>query len=220
MSEVEKVRRYFIRSAEIFNSLYSEGKMSTLLRFINHMFRHDIYERFILSMNHVSKYKLSSVLDVGCGSGQYIYAFAQFGVKRIVGIDFSPKMIDLTLKNTNVIRKENKKIEVVCCDFMEFQIKETFDVVLAMGFFDYIKDPVPILKKMKTLSNHSVIASFPSISIYRTPIRKIRYYFKRCPVYFYTHNKIASFCSKAGFSNNEIIKIKGSGMDYFVAFFV
>lgn len=98
MSEVEKVRRYFIRSAEIFNSLYSEGKMSTLLRFINHMFRHDIYERFILSMNHVSKYKLSSVLDVGCGSGQYIYAFAQFGVKRIVGIDFSPKMIDLTLK--------------------------------------------------------------------------------------------------------------------------
>lgn len=218
MSEAEKVRQYFVRSAATFDALYSEAKTSPLMSFINRKFRRDIYDRFILSMNHVRKYKLETALDVGCGSGQYAYTLAQLGVKRIVGVDFSQTMIDLAVKNTSKIQRANEIFEFNCCDFMEFQTEETFDVVLAMGFFDYINDPIPVLKKMKMLANHSLIASFPSISIYRTPIRKIRYYFKRCPVYFYNRDKIISFCSKAGFAKNEIVKIKGSGMDYFVTF--
>lgn len=219
MSEAEKVRQYFGRSAATFDSLYSEDKMSPLMSFINRKFRRDIYDRFILSMNHVRKYKLETAFDVGCGSGRYAYALAQLGVRRIVGLDFSQTMIDLAVKNTSKIQGANEIFEFICCDFMEFQTEETFDVVLAMGLFDYINDPILVLKKMKMLANHSLIASFPSISIYRTPIRKIRYYFKRCPVYFYNRDKIISFCSKAGFAKYEIVKIKGSGMDYFVTFF-
>ena len=219
MSKTEKVRQYFVRSAATFDSLYSENKMGPLTTFINRKFRRCIYDRFILSIKHARKYKLETVLDVGCGSGRYAYALAQLGARRIVGIDFSQTMIDLAVKNTSKIQGANEIFEFICRDFTEFQTEETFDVVLAMGFFDYINDPIPILKKMKKLTNHSIIASFPSISIYRTPIRKIRYYFKRCPVYFYNRDKIISFCSKAGFAKNEIVKIKGAGMDYFVTFF-
>ena len=219
MSERAKVRQHFISSAEAFDSLYCESKMNPLWRLINRRFRHDIYDRFILSMDHVRKYKLETALDVGCGSGRYALGLAELGVRRIVGIDFSPRMLELAFKNTAHIQGANGTFEFVCCDFMEFQTKETFDVVIAMGLFDYIKDPIPFLEKMKTLCNHSVIASFPSTSIYRTPIRKIRYYFKRCPVYSYDRAKISSFCSEVGFARNELVKIKGSGMDYFVAFF-
>jgi len=219
MSEAEKVKQYFTHSAATFDSLYSESETNSLKRFINRNFRRDIYERFILTMNHVRKHKLKSALDVGCGSGRYACALAQLGVERIVGIDFSPKMVELAVENTSQIPNASEIFEFICSDFTEFQTKEIFDVVLAMGFFDYIKNPIPVLEKMKTLSNHSVIASFPSISIYRTPIRKIRYYFKRCPVYFYDRIKIQSFSLEVGFATNEIVKIKGSGMDYFVAFF-
>lgn len=219
MFEREKVKQYFIRSAEAFDSLYCEGKMNPLMRYINRKFRHDNYDRFVLSMDHVRDHKLQTVLDVGCGSGRYALGLAELGVRRVVGVDFSPKMIDLALENTKHIQTANMGLEFVCCDFMEFEAREPFDVVIAMGFFDYIKEPVPVLEKMKRLSNHSVIASFPSLSIYRTPIRKIRYYFKRCPVYFYDRAKINSFSSQAGFAKNEIGKIGGSGMDYFVAFF-
>jgi len=103
--------------------------------------------------------------------------------------------------------------------FETFQTKESFDVVLAMGFFDYIQDQIPVLQRMGELANHSVIASFPSISWYRTPIRKIRYFAKRCPVYFYKRKDIDSFAKAAGFARNETLKIDGAGQDYFVAFF-
>lgn len=229
--DIKKVEQYFTRTAATFDSLYSENELNPLMRFVNRKFRHDIYERFILSLEHVRQYELRTVLDVGCGSGRYACPLGQLGVKRVVGVDLSPKMIELAIenvKNANLIqiiqkpdanKTEDKTFEFICCDFMEFQTSETFDVVLAMGFFDYIKDPLPVLQKMKALAKHSVIASFPSISLYRTPIRKIRYYFKRCPLYFYDHDRLTLLASRLGFSKNEILKIKGAGMDYFVTFF-
>ena len=219
MSERDKVRQHFISSAEAFDSLYTESRMSPLMRFLNRRFRHDIYDRFMLSMDHVRRYKLETALDVGCGSGRYEPGLAELGVRRIVGIDFSPRMLDLARQNTGHIQGAKEIFEFVCSDFMEFQTQETFEVVIAMGVFDYVKDPIPFLEKMKTLCKHSVIASFPSFSIYRTPIRKFRYYFKRCPVYAYDGTKIHSFSSEVGFAKDEQVKINGAGMDYFVAFF-
>jgi ubiquinone/menaquinone biosynthesis C-methylase UbiE len=220
MSDIEKVKDYFIRSAVTFDSLYSEDKLSPLMSFINRRFRRDIYDRFVLAMDHVRQYKLQTALDVGCGSGRYALALSQAGMKRVVGADVSPKMIELAREMTSRAERADEIFSFVCGDFMELSTEEKFDIVLAMGFFDYIKDPVPVLKKMKTLANHSVIATFPSISIYRTPLRKIRYHFKRCPVYFYTSDDIRSLATEAGFRKHEIIKIPGSGMDYFTKFFV
>lgn len=220
MSEIENVKDYFVRSAEAFDSLYSEEKTNPFMRYINKQFRRDIYERFILTLDHIKKYKLNSVLDVGCGSGRYAHAIAQAGVKRIVGIDLSSTMIELAVRHTSSITDAKEIFDFNCGDFMKFHTDEKFDVVIAMGFFDYVNDPVTVLKKMKTLANHSVTVSFPSISVYRTPIRKIRYHFKQCPVYFYKHDHIDELSKEAGFARNETIKIKGAGQDYFTTFFV
>ena len=94
---------------------------------------------------------------------------------------------------------------------MNFQVSESFDVVIAMGFFDYVQSPVPVLQRMAGFARHSVIASFPSISWYRTPIRKVRYFFKRCPVYFYRSSEIDFLGKAAGFARTEIVKIEGAG---------
>src|SRR5207245_3284014 len=153
-------------------------------------------------------------LDVGCGSGRYAHAFAQLALSRIVGLDVSQKMIKLAIESTGEAQGDGGTLEFVCCDFGAFRTDETFDVVLAMGFFDYVKDPIPVLKRMKELATHSVIASFPSISIYRTPIRKVRYYFKKCPVYFYRRHQILSCAREVGFSRCDVKKIRGAGMDY------
>lgn len=220
MSDTEKVKDYFVRSAVTFDSLYSEEKMGPLMRIINRQFRRDIHDRFILSMDHIRQYGLETALDVGCGSGRYALAMSQMGMKRIVGVDVSPKMLDMARDITGRVEKADDIFEFYCSDFMEISTEEKFDLVLAMGFFDYIKDPISVLKKMMTIAGHSVIATFPSISIYRTPIRKIRYHFKRCPVYFYTRDDIRSLATEAGFRSYEITKIPGSGMDYFTRFIV
>lgn len=219
MPREEKVLKYFTRSAAAFDSLYSEEKVSPFMRFLNRRFRGDICERYFLSLEHVRRYGLKSVLDVGCGSGRYALGLSDLGVERIVGVDFSHQMIELASENTRSLRNSGKKLELVCCDFNQFQAEAIFDVIIAMGVFDYMDNPLSALNKMKSFANHSVIASFPSISFYRTPIRKIRYFLKRCPVYFYSNDKIQSLAAEVGFSRFEIEKIEGAGMDYFVRFF-
>jgi len=219
MSDIKNISQYFDQAAESFDFLYQEDKMNPFYSFINRKFRKDIYERFKLSIEHIVRYKIKSVLDVGCGSCRYTSSLVQSGVKRIVNIDVSPEMINLARKLTEHIQTGDN-LEFVCADFLDFQTEEKFNTIIAMGFFDYVNNPLPVLKKIRELTNHSVIASFPSRSFYRTPIRKVRYYFKKCPVYFYKPEQIASFSKQAGFSRVEITKIKGAGMDYFVTFFV
>jgi hypothetical protein len=105
-------------------------------------------------------------------------------------------------------------------DFTTFETEERFKGVIGMGVFDYFSEPFPVLMRMRELACHSVVASFPSMNLYRTPIRKLRYRIKRCPVYFYDRRLIDKLVRSAGFSRYEITKIRGAGMDYFVAMYV
>jgi SAM-dependent methyltransferase len=218
MPEVARVEEYFTRTAAVFDSLYDAEKASRSTKWLNRTFRRDIYERFRLSLDHMRKYRLEAVLDVGCGSGRYEIGLAETGVRRIVGIDVSPGMIQLARDLAGNRKRTLTSLEFVQHDFATFQTSEIFDAVLAMGFFDYVQDPAPLLQRMRHFARHSVIASFPSISWYRTPIRKVRYFAKRCPVYFYKRLDIDLLAKSAGFARHETTKIEGAGQDYFVAF--
>ena len=218
MSDIANVKQHFTRAAVSFDSLYDE-EANSCVRFINHRFRRDIYERFVLSINHVRKFNLTSILDVGCGSGRYVAALVRLGVKRIVGIDVSGTMIALAKRRVAEVHNSDSTLEFVCRDFMGFESAETFQLALAMGVFDYVKDPLPLLIRLGSFATHSVIASFPSISWYRTPIRKMRYFIKRCPVYFYNRSQIEALASAAGYQRTHITKIEGAGQDYFVTFY-
>ncbi len=220
MLETDNVRDYFTRAAATFDSLYAEREMGSLERAINRRFRRDIYERFLLTMEHVRKYQLKSALDIGCGSGRYLVGLLDAGLDRVVGIDLSPGMIELARAHIRDVDGATGSRELVTGDFLEYQTDERFGVAIAQGVFDYVSDPLTFLKKMKVATTHSVIASFPSISVYRTPIRKLRYRIKRCPVYFYDRSRIEGLASGAGFARHEIVKIKGAGQDYVVTFFV
>ncbi len=219
MSDAARVEQYFTRSAVLFDSLYDAENAASAVKWLNRTFRRDIYERFRLTLDHVQGHRLQSVLDVGCGSGRYEVGLAGIGVRKIVALDVSPGMIQLARENTGNRSEMQASLEFVQQDFAAFQASGTFDAVLAMGFFDYVQDPLPVLQRMRGFARHSVIASFPSVSWYRTPIRKVRYFAKHCPVYFYRRSHIDRLALSAGFARHEITKIAGAGQDYFVAFF-
>lgn len=218
MRDSERVREHFTRSAVAFDSLYATGAMNPVRRRMNAVLRRDIYERFLRTMGHVRRHGLQTVLDVGCGSGPYEIGLAEAGARRVVGVDFSQAMIDLARARTAAYPQADERFDFVCADFMEYEPEESFDVIVAMGFFDYIQDPGPVLQKMARLADHSVVASFPSISVWRTPIRKARYLVRGLPVYFYDRARIDGYASRSGFRAHQTDKIRGSGMDYFVTF--
>ncbi|MBM3214673.1 class I SAM-dependent methyltransferase [Candidatus Poribacteria bacterium] len=212
-----RVHDYFSRSAELFDSLYADGKSNPIMRLINRVFRRDMYIRYLWTLEHIHRTGAESALDVGCGSGRYLRAMADANVRRLVGVDCSARMLELAEAHT-ATAPDSVRIDLICCDFSQFETSERFDVIVAMGLFDYVADPVPVLIKMRSLARHSVIASFPSISLYRTPIRQARYWLKDCPVYFYRRNRIAALGASAGYSTCEVRKIRGSGQDYVATF--
>ncbi len=209
---VSDVRSYFERAAFSFDKLYNEDGQTPFWRWVNRQFRSDIVARFVHTCEHVRNARAGSVLDVGCGSGRYLAAFATLGVERLVGIDLSQPMLDLASQQIKAV--DHPQTDLICANFDDYATDEKFDVVVAMGFFDYQADPVEVLAKMRSMARHSVIASFPSRHWFRTPLRQVRYKLKRCPVYFYGHDTIAELAERAGYSYIESTKLPGAGMDY------
>ena len=207
---------YFDRAARSFDDLYSPRGQSALMRWVNSRFRRDIAERFVRTMQHAIAVSPTSVLDVGCGSGRYISALAEAGVQRLVGIDLSHEMLELARRQT--CHLTGARSELIQSDFSEWSPGEEFDLIVAMGFFDYADDAAAVLRKMRGACRGSVIASFPSFHWLRTPLRRIRYRMKKCPLYFYQAEQIEQLGHEAGFARTELTKIRGAGMDYVAVF--
>lgn len=78
--------------------------------------------------------KGSSLLDVGCGTGQLAIEASKLGYKAI-GIDFADEMISIA-KNNNLEKKALALFET--CSVFNYTPDQKFDVVSAMGFIEYI----------------------------------------------------------------------------------
>lgn len=207
----DMVRRYFDQAADDFDAIY--GGKGWLGQWIDRHFRWDMYERYRLTFETCGDVAGKTILDIGCGGGRYSIEFAKRGAAHVVGLDFASNMLALAREHAEAFGVRDQ-CEFVLGDFTEAQFDERFDITIAIGVFDYVAEPRPFLEKMASLANEWVIASFPSKSPIRTPIRKVRYWFKRCPVYFYDQIQIHHLLD--GLGKYRIIKIPGQGMDYYV----
>ena len=202
------VKTYFERTADNFDALY-ENRRNLSYRF-NQLFRKGLFQRIEKTTNAFAGMQDFTVLDVGCGSGRNSALFAEKGARRVVGIDFSAPMLDLAREYTRA-KSVADRCEFIQADFLEHPFYETFDVVVALGVFDYVADPVRVLKRMSELAHKKVVASFPGVSPVRAPLRKMRYALRGCPVYFYTGTKLRQICHDAGLENFRIEKLASSG---------
>lgn len=197
-----RVERYFQQRADKFDALYSdENKLSYLL---NRIFRRPIFLRARLAVEAMTGLPAGfSVLDVGCGSGRNSVLFAQSGAGKVVGIDFSDRMLELARAFASS-HQGGERCEFVRGDFLQHDEAERFDAVVALGVFDYVGDPAAFLRKMSQAARHVVVASFPGLSLVRMPLRKIRYSLRNCPVYFYRRKELDSIARDAGFTDYQL----------------
>lgn len=195
MSSLETVRDRFDRDAERFDAIY-EGRKPLHQRIFDR-FRRVVVERFRLVCALAPVPGEWTVLDVGCGPGRYGLALHALGARRIVGLDVAGRMLDLA-------RREFARAgiagagEFIHSDFLAFESDERFDVVLAMGYFDYLEDPLPHLRKMVTACRGRVFASIPKRWEWRTPLRKAKFVLQRGFVRFYSRADILAVIAAAG----------------------
>jgi SAM-dependent methyltransferase len=197
-SAPERVRSRFRAKAQAFDDLYEDER--PLVRLL----RPGLLRRRQLAVDTVRSYASPRVLDLGCGSGRIAEFVLDAGAGHYVGVDFSEPM--LALAGARLDRFE-ERVQLVEGDFHETPLEGPFDVVLALGLFDYLPQPDRTVARAAGLCapDGCVVASFPAWSWVKGPIRKVRYeWIGNCPIFDYSPDQVEAMFAAAGLPHVEV----------------
>ena len=201
----QRVRNRFRVKAQAFDDLYEDE------RFLVRLLRPGLFRRRELAVETVRSYPEPGVLDVGCGSGRIGELVLEAGTSRYLGVDFSEPMIELSRRR---LERFGSQAELVCGNFLEVPIESRFDVVLALGLFDYLPDADRFARRMFEVCAEGgcMVGSFPSWSLVKGPVRKLRYeWIGDCPIFNYSRTGLEALLGGAGFDDVAILSPGRSG---------
>jgi SAM-dependent methyltransferase len=158
------------------------------------------------------KGKISSVLEIGCGTGETGQILRQeYGVQYIVGVDVETTSIELARE-----RLDN----AICADIEKAELpfaKESFELILLADIIEHLVNPWNVLKMLREYlsSNGLVLISIPNIQHWRNIVNLIlgRWEYSGSGMMdvthlrFFTRKSIKNLLHCAGF---EIVIIEGN----------
>jgi SAM-dependent methyltransferase len=97
----------------------------------------------------------------------------------------------------------------VCADFMDLKLEERFEIVVAVGLFDYVGRPDAFLRKIAKVTAGVFLASFPSNRGLWKLQRAIRYNrIRGCEIHDYRAEQLLSLYHQAQFPSVHILPMK------------
>jgi SAM-dependent methyltransferase len=195
----ERVRTRFEERAHQFDDLYEDE------RFLVRTLRPGLFRRRQLAVDTVKAYPSPRVLDVGCGSGRIgEFVLEQGRAAHYIGVDFSEPMIDMSRAR---LARFADRTELIVDDFLTAPLTGPFEVILAVGLFDYLPEPHVFTRKMFDLAapGGCVVGSFPTWSLIKGPVRKVRYeWIGNCPIFNYSRRELELMFGAAGFDRVDV----------------
>lgn len=205
-----KTAEFFDSYAASFNAIY--GTRNTFKnRLINRLFRQSMRLRFARTIEGCRPIEGRSVIDIGCGPGQYGITLASRGAGEVIGLDFAESMIELAERSAEHAGVESR-CRFIYGDFAKFEPGRKFDYAIVMGFMDYIEKPEEIVGKTLALTKTRAFFSFPASDGFLAWQRRLRYR-SRCPLYMYSEKQIHAIFDKLGCRNYNIERLS---RDFFV----
>jgi len=194
--EARQVAEYWDRIAPEFDSIYT-GDKNPVARGLDKWLRRDMYERFHWVMRRAGNCRGQTICDIGCGSGRFVSALAQKG-GQVTGLDFAPTMLKLAQE---LVQRDGvaDRCDFVLSDVLDWKTDRTFELVIAIGFWDYVADPLPRLQRIRSITRDRFLSAWPRAGTLRAMIRKARLRVAGCPVYFWTRPQVEDYLNRAGF---------------------
>lgn len=107
-----------------------------------HMVKNQDILNYILDCAEVKEG--ATVLDVACGTGVMISEYLNRNVKKVVGIDLSPKMIEIAREKY----ADCKNVSFFIGDMEEIDLQEYFDCIVVYNAFPHFCNPEVLMKKL------------------------------------------------------------------------
>jgi len=152
------------------------SSLTKLIRehFINRLkgtrIKRDVYNRLNSS---------SRVLDVGCGSGEFLYKLKVEKGCRVFGVDMSEQAVKTANKAFGL------KIDQGWLEEMSFP-EASFDLITAWWFLEHVPNPKTVLNAMNKLlkEDGDLIIGIPNSNSVNTSVFRDRWYHLDCPRHF------------------------------------
>jgi 2-polyprenyl-3-methyl-5-hydroxy-6-metoxy-1,4-benzoquinol methylase len=194
--ESQQIAEYWNNIASEFDAIYT-GNKNPVARALDRWLRRDIYLRFQWVMSQAGDARGMKICDIGCGSGRFVSSLAKRGAE-VTGVDFAPEMLKL---GAQLAQKEGvaDRCKFVLSDVLDWRTDEQFDLVIAIGFWDYVADPLPRLQVIRQLSKTTFLSAWPRAATFRAAVRKVRLKADGCPVYFWHLAQVEDYLQRAGF---------------------
>ena len=189
--EAGRITAFWSRNSERFDALYEARRLIDVWAHRSLELRHDA------AIECVRRHHHPSVLDIGCGTGRQLIAAIEAGASRARGIDLAPTMIEAARVRVDAAGYA-AQVELRVANGVDEELRERFDIVWALGVFDYLRDPLPLLRSMMRSSRGEVLATFRRVWAVRSPLRWLRYRAVGCPIYLYTRAEIEAAAANAG----------------------
>ncbi len=183
MDSRQQVKQFFSRYVEGFDAHYDEKSGGC-----DRVLRKSMFLRQSLTIERLGDVAGKRILDIGIGSGRLAMALLRGGA-QVTGVDFAPQMLALAWKRAERLGV-SERLELVEAEFMDAKLEGKFDACIALGYYDYQREPLPHLARMSELAP-IVLASFPVRWHILSPQRWVRYrLLRRCYLRYYSLNEI------------------------------
>jgi len=194
-----QVARFWNDIASEFDAIYTGSNKSAISRAMDRFFRKDIYQRFDWVMQKTGDVRGKTICDIGCGSGRFVTELARRGAQHVTGVDVAPDMLKLARQ---LVTQDgtSDRCDFVESDVLNWKTAQTFDVTIAIGFWDYIMEPPERLRLIRSFTRQQFLSAWPRFWTWRMPVRKVRLqYIRGCPVYFFRKPQVYKLIEDAGF---------------------
>jgi SAM-dependent methyltransferase len=92
-----------------------------------------------------------SLLDIGCGRGEFLHYVTQMGMKNIEGVDFDPVCVKMSSQYAKCYRADITELGKYFKD-------SYWDIVLLSHIIEHLRDPISVIDQIKRISKFIIIA--------------------------------------------------------------